>query len=382
MAPRLLIAPDKFKGSLTALGAAEAIARGIAAACPEAELVSMPIADGGEGTAEAIGAALGGRWITVPASDPLGRPIAARYAWLENEVAVIDMSEASGLGRLSIAERDPLHASTFGTGQLIADAIRKGAKKILVGLGGSATNDGGIGMAEALGYEFLDRNGRRLKAVPSNLADLAQIKAPGAPLRATIIGLCDVQNPLTGDRGASRTYGPQKGADPQLVEALDDHLARLADIVARDLHCDFRATPGAGAAGGLGFGLLSFCGATLRPGFETLAEILQLERAIAASDFIITGEGRIDAQTLEGKGPAGVAALARRHGKPVIAFAGSVADDPRIATVFDRVFAISPPGLPLDDALRDAPRLLANGAAEAAKILISNEHPRGMPRGI
>ena len=365
MAPRLLIAPDKFKGSLTAPGAAAAIARGITTARPDATLVSMPIADGGEGTAEAICAALGGRWITVPVSDPLGRAIAARYAWLENKVAVIDMSEASGLWRLSIAERDPLHASTLGTGQLLADAIRRGASKILVGLGGSATNDGGIGMAAALGYEFLGRDGKRLKAVPANLADLAGIKAPGAAPRATIIGLCDVQNPLTGERGASRTYGPQKGADPQTVKWLDDHLGRLADIVARDLRCDFRATPGAGAAGGLGFGLLSFCGATLRPGFETLAEILQLEKAIAASDFIITGEGRIDTQTLEGKGPAGVAALARKHGKPVIAFAGSVADDPRIATVFDHVFAITPPSLPLDEALRDAPRLLENCAAEA-----------------
>ena len=383
MAPRLLIAPDKFKGSLTAPGAAAAIARGITTARPDATLVSMPIADGGEGTAEAICAALGGRWITVPVSDTRGRPIAARYAWLENKVAVIDMSETSGLWRLSIAERDPLHASTFGTGQLIADAIRRGASKILVGLGGSATNDGGIGMAAALGYEFLGRDGKRLKAVPANLTDLAGIKAPGAPPRATIIGLCDVQNPLTGERGASRTYGPQKGADPQTVKWLDDHLGRLADIVARDLHREFRATPGAGAAGGLGFGLLSFCGATLRPGFETLAEILQLEKAIATSDFVITGEGRIDAQTLEGKGPAGVAALARKHGKPVTAFAGSVTDDPRIATVFDHVFAITPPGLPLDEALRDAPQLLENCAAGAmAKILFPHEHSQGMPRGI
>ena len=371
MAPRILIAPDKFKGSLTALAAADAIARGIKAACPEAKLVSRPIADGGEGTAEALGAALGGSWITVPATDPLGRPIAARYAWLKDEVAVIDMSEASGLGRLTTAERDPLHASTFGTGQLIADAIHRGARKILVGLGGSATNDGGSGMAEALGYAFFDHHGGRLKALPANLADLARIQAPDAPLQATIIGLCDVQNPLTGERGASRTYGPQKGADPRMVQQLDGDLAHLADIVARDLRCDFRATPGAGAAGGLGFGLLSFCGAELRPGFETLAETLQLEKEIAASDLIITGEGRIDAQTLEGKGPAGVAALARKHGKPVIAFAGTVADDPRIAAVFDRVFAITPPDMPLDDALREAPRLLANCATKTAvKVLL------------
>jgi glycerate 2-kinase len=366
MPMRILIAPDKFKGSLTAVDAAQAIARGIAAVRADAEAVLMPIADGGEGTAGAICAALGGRWITVPACDPLRRPVEARYAWLENDVAVIDMSEASGLWRLSRDEYDPLNASTFGTGQLVADAMRRGARKILVGLGGSATNDGGVGLAEALGFEFLGRDGKRLRNVPADLADLDRIVAPDAHASTVIIGLCDVQNPLLGERGASRTYGPQKGADPGAVARLDRNLARLADVVARDLRCDFRETPGAGAAGGLGFGLLGFCGAELRSGFETLAEVLGLEREIAASDWIITGEGRLDAQTLEGKGPAGVAALARKHHRPVIAFAGAVADDPRIVAGFDHVFAITPAGMPPADAFREAARLLTNGAADAA----------------
>jgi glycerate kinase len=362
MALRILIAPDKFKGSLTASAAAAAIAGGVAVACAGAKAVVMPIA---EGTAEAICAALDGKWITVPASDPLGRSIHARYAWLENEVAMIDMSEASGLARLTAAERDPLNASTFGTGQLVSDALRRGARKILVGLGGSATNDGGIGLAEALGFGFFHRNGERLSAIPENLADLAKITAPDVTPSAVVIGLCDVGNPLTGERGASRVYGPQKGADPRMVDWLDRNLARLADLVARDLRCDFRETPGAGAAGGLGYGLLSFCGAELRSGFETLAEILQLEKEIASSDLVITGEGRLDTQTLEGKGPAGIAALARKHGKPVIALAGAVSDDPRIAAVFDRVFAATPEGMPLGEALRNASGLLANCASRA-----------------
>jgi glycerate kinase len=313
---------------------------------------------------------VGGRWITVPASDSLGRSIYARYVWLENEVAVIDMSEASGLWRLSVTERDPMNASTFGTGQLVRDAIRRGAGRILVGLGGSATNDGGIGLAAALGFEFFDRTGERLDAVPANLANLASIKAPNAPPSAIIIGLCDVDNPLAGERGASRTYGPQKGADSRTVEWLDRNLVHLADTVARDLRCDFRDKPGAGAAGGLGYGLLSFCRAELRSGFATLAEILQLEKEIAASDLVITGEGCLDLQTLEGKAPAGVAALARKHGKPVIALAGAVNDDPRIATVFDHVFAITPPGMPLPEALRNAHGLLASCAAYAVAGLL------------
>ena len=363
---RLLIAPDKFKGSLTALAAAEAMARGAVRCCPGAVTVLMPIADGGEGTAEAICAALGGSWITVSAHDPLGREGAARYAWLEGERAVIDMSEASGLWRVAATERDPLHASTFGTGQLVADALKRGAEKIWIGLGGSATNDGGIGLAEALGFQFFDAAGQRLPAIPASLPLLARIQPPARKIDAEIVALCDVQNPLTGERGASRVFGPQKGADARMVEALDAGLAHLADVVSRDLGYDFRNTPGAGAAGGLGFGLLSFCGAQIRSGFETIAGILQLEAQIAACDLVLTGEGRLDPQTLEGKGPAGVAALARRHGKPVVAFAGAVADDPRCRELFAETFAITPVGMPLDEAMRNAASLLEERVAQAA----------------
>jgi glycerate kinase len=371
---RLLIAPDKFKGSLTALEAAQAIERGFLRASPQAVTVPMPIADGGEGTAEAICAALGGKWITLGARDPLGREIEARYAWLEGDIAVIDMSEASGLWRLAANERDPLRASTYGTGQLMADALRRGAQKILVGLGGSATNDGGIGMAAALGFQFFGSAGEPLAAIPANFAALSRIQPRPTPMGAEIVALCDVGNPLTGERGASRVFGPQKGGSPLAVEELDAGLGRLADLVARDLGCDPRDTPGAGAAGGLGFGLLSFCGAEIGSGFETVAGILHLEEQVAASDLVITGEGRLDAQTLEGKGPAGVAALARSHGKPVIAFAGAVAEEPRLGEVFQETYAITPAGMPLDDAMRNATSLLEESAFQAARRWVQ-AHP-------
>ena len=277
------------------------------------------------------------------------------------------MSEASGLWRVSASELDPMSASTFGTGQLVADALQRGARKILVGLGGSATNDGGLGMAAALGFQFFGIDGVPLAAIPANLRALAQIQLRSKPIGAAILALSDVGNPLAGERGASRVFGPQKGASPRAVEELDAGLVCLADVVARDLGCDYRNAPGAGAAGGLGFGLLSFCGAKMRSGFEMIAEILRLEDQVAASDLVITGEGRLDAQTLEGKGPAGVAALARKYGKPVIAFAGAVTGDMRLGEVFDETCAITPPDMPLEEAMQTASSLLEKSAIQAAR---------------
>ena len=362
---RILIAPDKLKGSLTALEAAEAIARGVLRSIPGASIDIAPIADGGEGTAEAIRAACGGEWARVPVLGPLGREIPARYAWLPGGVAAIDMSEASGLWRLASGTLEPLLASTFGTGQLIADALRRGARKILVGLGGSATNDGGIGMAAALGYRFLNASGEPIEPVPAALPALRHIVPPaeGFSREVVVVGLCDVCNPLLGERGATCVFGPQKGADVAAVETLERALEQLADVVLADLGQDFRGTPGAGAAGGLGFGLLSFCRAELKPGFETVAEMFDLEARIAAADWTITGEGRLDLQTLEGKGPAGIAAIARRRGKPVAALAGIVVDDPRIVQAFDRIVAAKPLGMPIDEAIRHAGALMENAAA-------------------
>ena len=367
---KILVAPDKFKGSLSAVAAVAAITRGWSAVFPDAQIEAAPIADGGEGFAEVLCVALGGEWILCKARDPLGRAIEARYAWIEKErLAVIEMSEASGLWRLEKDELAPLRASTFGTGQLIRDAAERGAKTILVGLGGSATTDGGIGMAAALGYEMLGSDGEKLEPIPENLSALSHLVSHRAIEMPEIIAACDVQNPLLGPRGTARVFAPQKGADPRTVEALELHLANLAEIVASDIGCDFRDTPGAGAAGGIGFGLLSFCGAKMRSGFDVVSETLRIEERIAACDFVITGEGRLDAQTLEGKGPAGIAALARKHGKPVLAFAGSIADDRIVAELFTATLPIIDEPVSLADAMLRGAEFLERAATRSARLV-------------
>lgn len=367
---KILIAPDKFKGSLTATDAAAAIATGFHEAWPEAETHQFPIADGGEGFAAAFCAALQGEWIITRTLDPIGREIEARYAWIDAEkLAVIDMSEASGLWRLAAEERAPLRANTFGTGQLIRQATERGATKILVGLGGSATTDGGIGMAAALGYEFLTSDGEDLEPIPGHLLALIRIVAEGAIELPEIVAACDVQNPLLGPRGTATVFSPQKGASEKDIVALEEGLLNLADVVASDLGCDFRDTPGAGAAGGLAFGLLSFCQARICSGFDLLAETLHLEDQIAGSDLVITGEGRIDGQTLEGKGPAGVAALARRHDKPVLAFAGSFAESSPLDVLFDAQCAIIDEPVSLDAAMSRGAEFLTRSARRAARLL-------------
>ena len=295
----------------------------------------------------------------------MGGRIEAGYAWLPGGVAVIAMSAASGLWRVPAQRRDIRRASTFGTGELMADARERGARKILLGLGGSATNDGGIGMAAALGYEFVDREGMPLEPLPFFLPGLAGIRRPVGGL-PEIVAMCDVENPLLGPRGATWTYGPQKGGDAHTLPLLEAALTHLANVIEKDLGNDFRDVPGAGAAGGMGFGLMSFCGARLCSGFETVAAAMGLEEAIAGSDLVITGEGCLDSQTLEGKGPAGVALLARKLGKPVIAFAGRVQDAEALHEIFDGVFAIKDEAMPLEVAIREAELLLEQRAAKVA----------------
>ena len=367
---KILVAPDKFKGSLSAVAVVAAISRGWRAVFPGDTLEAAPIADGGEGFAEALCLALGGEWIQRIALDPIGREIDTRYVWVEKDrLAVIEMSEASGLWRLQQDELAPLRANTFGTGQLIRDAAERGAKTILIGLGGSATTDGGIGMAAALGYKFLASGGAELEPVPENLSALARIDRREAIKLPEVIAACDVQNPLLGPRGTARVFAPQKGAEPGAVEALETHLANLADIVAKDRGADFRETPGAGAAGGIGFGLLSFCGAKMQSGFDLVAEVLRIEERIAECDLVITGEGRLDTQTLEGKGPAGIAALARKHGKPVLAFAGSIAHDPRVAEIFTASLPIIDEPVTLADAMTRGAEFLERAATRAARLV-------------
>jgi glycerate 2-kinase len=357
---RILVAPDKFKGSLSAQQVAENVALGIRDVIPDAQIEIAPLADGGEGTAEVICKARGGEWVTCRAHGPLGNPIEARYVWLtENASAVIEMSEAAGLRALKDGVRDVLRANTFGVGEMLLDGAKRGAREIIVGVGGSVTNDGGFGMARALGYRFFTGEREIENGGPAKLIGLARIEAPvaagvspattlksesasasGAPLQIRIAAACDGKNPLLGENGATRTFGPQKGATPDELEILECALTRLADTVTRELGCDFRNDPGAGAAGGLGFGLMSFCGGELRPGFDVIADAVELEQRIRRADVVITGEGKLDHQTLEGKAPAGVARLARKFGKRVFAVVGRAAPDQHVRDTFDGVYEL------------------------------------------
>lgn len=358
---RILIAPDKFKGSLSAQQVAENIALGIRDVIPDAQIEIAPVADGGEGTAEVICKARGGEWVTCHAHGPLGNPIEARYVWLsENDSAVIEMSEAAGLRALKDGVRDVLRANTFGVGEMLLDGAKRGAREIIVGVGGSVTNDGGFGMARALGFRFFAAEPEReLDDGPVDLVELARIEPPvaagvspakfsqmqpasasGGPLQIRIVAACDVKNPLLGENGATRTFGPQKGATPDELEILERALTRLADTVTRGLGCDFRNNPGAGAAGGLGFGLMSFCSGELRPGFDVVADAVELEEKIRRADVVITGEGKLDRQTLEGKAPAGVARLARKFGKRVFAVVGRAGPDQQVRDTFDGVYEL------------------------------------------
>jgi glycerate kinase len=325
--PAVLIACDKFKGTLTAAQACAAVAEGVKSVWPGAEITQRPMADGGEGTARVICEACGGDWLTETATGPLGDKVEAGWAWMpETQTAVIEMSEASGLRLLDPTRRNPWRATTAGTGQLMQAAIRKGARRLIVGIGGSATNDGGAGMAWAMGWRFLDTDGNGFFPLPANLTLLEHLMPPAENDFPEVIAACDVTNPLLGPCGATRVYGPQKGVRLERMPEFEKALAHLADVARRDLHMDLAETPGAGAAGGLGFGLMTFCRAKMQPGFDLVAEVTELEAAIREADLVITGEGSVDAQTLHGKGPAGVADMARRFGKPVVA-AGGIVDE-------------------------------------------------------
>lgn len=328
---KIVIAPDSFKGSLTALEVCEAAARGLEAIDPSFEIVQVPMADGGEGTVQSLVDATGGSLVTHTVTGPLGEPVDAIYGLLgDGESAVIEMAAASGLPLVPDDLRNPLNTTTFGTGELIAAALDQGRRKLIVGIGGSATTDAGAGMAQALGVRLLDESGEPIGFGGADLARLATIEMTDADprLRDTEIRVaCDVDNPLYGERGAAYVYGPQKGASPDDVKVLDANLCHVADVVQRDLGLDVRDLPGAGAAGGLGAGLVAFCGATLEPGVEIVVDAVDLPGFMRGADLCITGEGAIDSQTAFGKTPAGVTEVARREGVPVIALAGGVAFD-------------------------------------------------------
>jgi glycerate 2-kinase len=367
---RILVAPDKFKGTLNARDAAQNIAKGLLDVLPDAQIEVVPMADGGEGTAEAICDAHGCSWLECKAHDPLGREIDARYGWIDQEkLAVMEMSEAAGMRRLSESERDPIRATTFGVGEMLLDATKRGANEIIIGLGGSATNDGGFGMARALGFRFLGAGDRDIEQVVE-LALLERIERPKEreePKRPRIVAAVDVKNPLLGENGATRVFGPQKGASKSDLDNLERALTRLADVVATEFGFDYRNEAGAGAAGGLGFGLLSFCGATIRPGFEVVAEAVGLESKMKDADLVITGEGSLDRQTLEGKTPAGVARLARELGKPVFAIVGRASEDRELREIFEGIYQNARPGMSQQENMKRAAELLRENARELAE---------------
>ena len=360
---RVLIAPQEFKGSLSAVEAADAIRRGVVRVWPHAEIDTAPLADGGPGTVEALVRAGGGRISIARVDGPLGAPVDARWGRIDDgRCAVIEMASASGLTLLRPEQLDPRRASTYGVGQLMLHALEAGARRILVGVGGSATNDGGAGMAEALGAVLLDEHGRRLPPGGAALADLASIDASRLDSRLARVDirvLCDVRNPLLGPNGASAVYGPQKGADAACAALLDRALANYADILERDLGVRAADVPGAGAAGGLAAGLLAFCGASLQSGFDAVADAVRLAARIAAADLVISGEGRLDAQSSYGKTTAGVAALSAAADTPCLVVAGLVSGSAALPGLTD-VEASTPPGMLVAEAMARAGELIPN----------------------
>jgi len=327
----VVVAPGAFKGSLPAKDVAAALAEGVERVWPAARLERLPLSDGGDGWVDSMVSAADGSFFEVRVRGPVGDEVEARYGLIDSEgvtIAVVEMAAASGLALVPREGRDPRVATTYGTGELIRHALDRGAQKLLVGVGGSATNDGGAGMACALGARFVDADGEELPPGGAALAHLDRVDLSGLDARlgdVEVVVASDVENPLLGVDGASAVYGPQKGATPEMVEDLDSALCHFADVVEDAVGRRLRDEPGAGAAGGLGFGLMALCGAQLRPGVELALDSLEADRVIQGASLVLTAEGMLDSQTLAGKLPVGVARRARRHGVPVVAVGGAVA---------------------------------------------------------
>ncbi|MGB5834578.1 MAG: glycerate kinase [Thiohalocapsa sp.] len=374
---RVVVAPNALKGSCSASAAAVALAEGVRRVLLDADILQVPVADGGDGLADVLTHALGAERRPYSVTGPRFAPVDAELAWIaDRQTAVIEMALASGLALLSDADRDATVTTTLGTGELMRKALDLGAEKLVVGIGGSATNDGGIGVAVALGYRFLDRAGTVVSPVGGNLQRIEQIDADGTDQRlhaVRIEAICDVDNPLSGPNGAARVYGPQKGATPDQVASLDAGLAHLAMLIQRDLGVDVREIPGAGAAGGLGAGLMAFCGAELCPGAEVVLELVELDRHLVGADLVLTAEGRIDGQTRFGKAPGAVAAHAARLGVPCIAIAGSIGDD--VAGLHEAgvqaVFSLCSGPIALEHAQAQSEALLARSAEQVVRAFLA-----------
>lgn len=328
---KVTVAIDSLKGSLTSMEAGEAIKTGICRVYPDADVRVRPLADGGEGTAYALTVGMGGEWITMEATGPLGKPVTCSYGMLtESKTAIIEMSAAAGIILVADADRNPMYTTTYGVGEMIADAIKRGCRKFIVGIGGSATNDGGIGMLQALGYGLLNESGEQVSFGAQGLSELKKItkdKVIPELAECSFKIACDVTNPLCGEKGASAIYGPQKGATPAMVEQMDKWLADYAALAKEDFSKADKEQPGTGAAGGLGFAFLTFTNAVLESGIKIVLEETCLAKYIEDSDIVVTGEGRLDGQTVMGKAPIGVAEIGKKYDKPVIAFSGCVTKD-------------------------------------------------------
>ncbi|WP_318483215.1 glycerate kinase [Photobacterium leiognathi] len=357
---KIIIAPDSYKESLTAMEVATAIENGFRQVIPNAEYIKLPMADGGEGTVQSLVDASNGTIIERSVTGPLGEQVNGFFGLMgDGKTAIIEMAAASGLHLVSPELRNPMLTTSFGTGELILAALDKGVKHIIVGIGGSATNDGGIGMAQALGIRFLDENNKQISYGGGALDRLHRIDMSNIDPRLISVKLevaCDVDNPLCGEKGASQVFGPQKGATPEMVAQLDNNLAHYAEIIKRDLGKDVKNMAGAGAAGGMGAALLGLFSAQLRPGIEIVMDAVNLADVLKDADLVITGEGRIDSQTIHGKTPIGVARTAKRFNKPVIGIAGCLSYDCNVVHKhgIDAVFSVVPRSVSLAEALAEA----------------------------
>ena len=377
---KIVVAPDSFKGSVSALEAANAIEQGLRRVFPHAVIDKIPMADGGEGTVQSLVDATGGHLQTQRVLDPLENEVTAQFGILaDGETAVIEMASASGLTLVAPNERNPLRTTTYGTGQLIHAALEVGCRRFIIGIGGSATNDGGAGMAEALGIGLLDKEGKQILRGGEGLGRLASIDMSGlhpAVAETETVVACDVNNPLTGPDGASHVYGPQKGATPEMIETLDTYLARFDEVLTRTLGKSFNDISGAGAAGGLGAGLMAFLNAELRLGVDIMVDAVNLKERVKDAAIVFTGEGQLDFQTAFGKTPVGVAKVAKAHSIPVIAIAGGIGEGAEAVyeAGIDAMLGIAQEPMELADAVKDAVRLIADTAEQAARLIAIGGH--------
>ncbi|WP_299789526.1 glycerate kinase [uncultured Shewanella sp.] len=389
---KIVIAPDSFKESLSAMEVAIEIERGFRSVMPDAEFVKVPVADGGEGTVQSMVDATQGEIIELEVTGPLGNRVKAHYGILgdgilgddnsddvssHKKTAIIEMASASGLHHVGLEHRDPRLTTSYGTGELICDALNRGIQRIIIGLGGSATNDGGAGMAQALGIHLLDSNNKVLNVGGAALSQLHSIDLTDRhPLieQCEFKVACDVNNPLCGEKGASSVFGPQKGATPEMIVTLDNALSQYADVIAQSGISDRRHSPGAGAAGGMGLGVMAFLNASLRPGIDIVMQTVSLNEKLQGADLVITGEGRLDSQTLHGKTPMGVTRLANKQGIPVIAIAGCVSDDANVLLEhgMKAIFSVTPRAMPIEDLLASAKHNLYTTAQNIAALYAMN----------